>query len=100
MSLNEVLWIENGDGAARGHRACLIGRNRTKATIALLERGGDRREVAVAELTAAEPLTADEEREYERLDAELAGTIGEARKLRRFNALRIRSLIYPAGGTH
>lgn len=97
MSLNEILWIERGDGAARAHRACLLGRRRAAATIALLD-GGGRRDVPAAEIVPAAPLTAAEEREYQRLDAELAGTHGEARKLRRFNGLRLRSLVYPAGG--
>lgn len=97
MSLNEVLWIEWGEGAARGHRACLLGRGRGKATIALLDCGG-RRDVPAGELVPAAPLSAEEEREYDRLDAELAGTLGEGRKLRRFNGLRIRGLLFPARG--
>ena len=97
MSVNEVLWIERGDGAAKGHRACLTGSSRAGATIVLLE-GGACREVAAGELAPAAPLTEAEEREYRRLDAALAGTRGEARTLRRFNALRLRSLIYPHAG--
>jgi hypothetical protein len=50
--------------------------------------------VPAADLVPAEALTDAEEAEYRRLDAQLAGTIGEARTLKRFNGLRLRSLMF------
>lgn len=97
MSLNKVLWIERPEGAAVAHRACLIERGRKTAAIALLDGSGARREVPAGDLVPAAPLGALEEAEYQKLDRQLAGTIGDSRKLRRFNALRLRSLLFPAG---
>lgn len=91
--INEALWIENGEGAARAHRVCITGSAGRDALITFLDtpgRGTGR--VPRSELASAAPLSPAEEREYDRLDAELAGTIGDRRKLRRFNALRLRSL--------
>jgi hypothetical protein len=102
IMINEALWIERGDGAAVAHRVIRLGKpfrgvsfgtRRTLIDVALLDSGG-RASAPVAELADARPLTAAEEAEYDRLDAKLAGTIGDARTLRRFNALRLRSLTY------
>lgn len=112
-AIGEEIWIENGAGAARAHRVVRvgpvhlapIGESRRRAVlIQSVERAGDpTRLVPVSELTAAAPLSAAEEAEFHRLDRELAGTKGEAGRLSRFNALRLRSLIYdpaprPAAG--
>lgn len=90
----EVLWIERPDGAAVARKARAIEPGRKTTKIVLLDGSGTRRDVPTAELAPARPLSADEVAEYECLDAELAGTIGDSRKLRRFNALRLRAIIY------
>jgi hypothetical protein len=99
-----LLYIERGDGAAVAHRAiprgdvCLAvidSRRQRAVPIQMIdERGAVQALVPAADLVAAEPLTAAEEAEYRRLDAQLAGTIGEARTLKRFNALRLRSVMF------
>ena len=102
-AIGELLWIERGDGAAVAHRAIRCGRpqlavvdgRRQRAVRVHLIESRQERLVAASELVPAAPLTPEEEREYDRLDAQLAGTIGEARALKRFNALRLRSLLYP-----
>jgi hypothetical protein len=97
-----LLYIEHGDGAAVAHRALangrarlavLEGRRQRAIPVHLLDVREDRLAPA-ADVVAAAPLTAAEEAEYQRLDAQLAGTIGEARTLKRFNALRLRSLMF------
>ncbi len=101
-AIGELLWIERGDGAAIAHRAIRCGRpqlavvdgRRQRAVRIHLIDSREERLVASAELVPAAPLTAEEEREYDRLDRQLAGTIGEARTLRRFHALRLRSLMF------
>jgi hypothetical protein len=50
--------------------------------------------VPASDLVPAAPLTDAEEREYDQLDRQLAGTIGEARTLKRFNALRLRWILF------
>lgn len=103
-AIGEQLWIEHGDGAAIAHRALPIGnvrlaivddRRQRAIPIRLIEERQERL-IAAGELVAAEPLSAAEEREYEQLDRQLAGTMGEARALKRFNALRLRSLLFGA----
>lgn len=99
-----VLYIERGDGAAVAHRAvprgdvCLAvidGRRQRAMPVQMLdERGSVQALVPAADLVSAEPLSAAEETEYARLDAHLAGTLGEARTLKRFNALRLRWLMF------
>lgn len=102
--IGEMLWIERPDGAAIAHRALPCGRvrlgifgGRRQRTlpVRLIEQAGTgERLVPVGDVVPAAPLTEAEEAEYRRLDAQLAGTIGEARTLRRFNALRLRSLLF------
>lgn len=99
-----LLYVEHGDGAAKAHRAiprgdiCLAvidGRRQRAMPVQMLdERGSVQALVPMSDLVPAEPLTAAEEREYARLDAQLAGTMGEARTLKRFNQLRLRSLMF------
>lgn len=99
--IGAVLWIERGDGAAIAHRAlptgpvrlAVVEDRRLRAVPIRLAEGGERL-VPANDLAPAAPLTADEEREYARLDAQLAGTMGEARTLKRFNSLRLRSLLF------
>jgi hypothetical protein len=99
-----LLYIEHGDGAAVAHRALPSGtvrlavvedRRQRAVPVKLVDAHQDRL-VPAADLVAAEPLSAAEEAEYRHLDAQLAGTIGEARTLKRFNALRLRSLMFGA----
>lgn len=94
--INQALWIEHGDGAARAHPVCILGRRGRETVVRLLD-GNDTaaRAVKPAEIVPAAPLSPHEEAEYQRLDRELAGTLGDKRKLRRFNALRLRSLACP-----
>ncbi len=100
--IGEQLWIERGDGAAKAHRCILAGRARLDTVAGKRRRvvpiqiveSRARRDVPASELAPATPLTAAEEREYDRLDAALAGTFGEADLLRKFNALRLRSLMF------
>ena len=100
--IGEILWIERGDGAARAHRAiprgaarlAIVGGRRQRAVPIRVAGETDDRMVAAGELVPAKPLTTAEEAEYQRLDAQLAGTLGEARALRRFNGLRLRSLLF------
>lgn len=102
--IGERLWIECGDGAARAHRAvpvekpCLAvidGRRQRAVGIRLVgPHGAAPVLVPQGDLVPAEPLTDTEEREYNRLDCQLAGTIGETRALKRFNSLRLRSLMF------
>lgn len=104
--IGEQLWIERGDGAARAHRvrpcgpvrlAIIEGRRQRATPVRLLGvAGASERYVPASELVPAEPLTRAEEAEYNRLEEQLAGTIGEARALKRFNCLRLRSLIFGA----
>ncbi|HEX5183619.1 MAG TPA: hypothetical protein VFW19_10770 [Allosphingosinicella sp.] len=103
--IGERLWIENGDGAAVAHRVIATGSPRLAEIGAHRRRavpiqivGGDRRIVPVSELTEAAPLSTADEAEYRRLDAELAGTIGDGAKLARFNALRLRSIMFGSTG--
>lgn len=97
-----LLFIERGDGAAVAHRALLRGdvrlaviddRRQRTVQVKLIDAHLDRL-VPAADLVPAEPLNDAEEAEYRRLDAQLAGTMGEARTLKRFNALRLRSLTF------
>lgn len=102
--IGEFLWIERGDGAAVAHRALPCGpvrlatiedrRQRALPVRLVGEAGAGERLIPACDLVPATPLTGDEEREYARLDALLAGTMGEARTLKRFNALRLRSLMF------
>lgn len=101
--IGERLWIENGDGAAVAHRVIATGspmladidaHRRRAVPIQIV--GGERRIVPVSELTEAAPLSPADEAEYRRLDVELAGTIGDSGKLARFNALRLRSVLFGA----
>ena len=99
-----LLYIEHGDGAAVAHRAVPRGdvrlavvegrRQRAMPVQMIDERGSVQALVPAADLVPAEPLTAAEEGEYSRLDAQLAGTMGEARTLKRFNSLRLRSVMF------
>lgn len=99
-----MLWIERGDGAAVAHRAlpcgpvhlATIDERRQRGTPVRLigQAGASERLVPSCDLVPAEPLNDAEEAEYRRLDAQLAGTMGEARALKRFNALRLRSLMF------
>ena len=103
-AINEQLWIERGGDATTAHRVVAIGpthiaqvdgRRCRAVLVRKIDRTGEGSVlVPAAELTEAAPLSADDEREYARLDAELAGTIGDTAKLRRFNALRLRGLVY------
>jgi hypothetical protein len=94
MGLAEILWIERPAGAAVAHKARAIEPGRKITKIVLLDGSGARRDVPTGELAPARPLTAAEVADYHRLDAELAGTIGDSRKLARFNALRLRWIAY------
>lgn len=99
----QALYVANGDGAAKAHRcipagpprlAIIEGRRQRCAPIRILDQAGTREAlVPCADLVPAEPLSDADERECRRLDAQLAGTIGEARTLKRFNQLRLRSLV-------
>lgn len=103
--IGERLWIENGEGAAKAHRVILAGPPRRAAIGGKVRHAVEVREpgsaasrlVPCADLVDAAPLTAADEAEYRRLDARLAGTKGDAALLRRFNALRLRSLMFPGG---
>lgn len=100
--IGEKLWIAHGDGAAAAHRIVVAGKprlvevggKRRRAVAVRLLGDGGMRTVPVSDLTDAAPLSPAEEREYDHLDAQLAGTFGEADTLRRFNALRLRSLLF------
>lgn len=100
--IGEKLWVERGDGAPIGHRVVEIGKpfkgthfgKRTTLVDVCLIDTGARTAAPMSELVPAAPLTAAEEAEYLELDMQLAGTIGDARKLRRFNGLRLRSLLF------
>ncbi|HEX8224487.1 MAG TPA: hypothetical protein VF605_11785 [Allosphingosinicella sp.] len=89
----EILWIERPDGAAVAHKVRAIEPGRKTTKIVLLDGSGARHDVPTGDLTPAAPVTAAERAEYHRLDAELAGTIGDSRKLRRFNMLRLRWIV-------
>jgi hypothetical protein len=107
--IGQQLWIENGGGAPTAHRVILSGRphhavidGRKRRAIIVRKVntiGEGSLVVAMAELTEAAPLSAADEAEYQRLDAELAGTIGDSAKLVRFNALRLRWLMF-GGADH
>ena len=112
--IGEKLWIERGDGAAVAHRVVPSGPprrarvgDRVRHAVEVRDGNSARgaghgspgaatfpRLVPLGELTDAAPLTAADEAEYARLDAALAGTHGDARLLRRFNALRLRWLLF------
>ena len=100
-----MLWIERGDGAAKPHRVAAVGAvrlaviddRRQRAVSIRLAGEFDERLVPAGELVPAAPLTDTEEREYQRLDAQLAGTHGEARALKKFNGLRLRWLLFGGG---
>jgi hypothetical protein len=106
VTIGARLWIERPAGAARAHpvllagpahRATIDGRRCLAILVRKVEAQGEgARLVPLAHVTEAAPLSAAEEAEYARLDAALAGTHGEARKLARFNALRLRSLLFPS----
>jgi hypothetical protein len=97
-----LLFIERGDGAAVAHRVQATGNvrlevvddRRQRAVPVKLIDMHQERVVPAADIVAAAALTAAEEAEYQKLDAQLAGTVGEARTLRRFNALRLRWLMF------
>jgi hypothetical protein len=99
---NHVLWIERGDGAAVAHRVipsgavrlAVVNDRRQRAVPVRVVGHGDERLVPASELVPAAPLNALEEDEYQALDQQLAGTIGEAVALKRFNGLRLRSLMF------
>lgn len=102
--IGEHLWIANGEGAAKAHRVLIAGpvklaevdgRRQRAQPVRQVERGGAAVLVPARDIVPAAPLTPAEEREYDRLDRALAGTIGDTDKLRRFNALRLRSLLFP-----
>lgn len=103
--INEALWIENGDGAAVAHRVVISGPPCLTVIDGRRQRAVPVRGVDLhfhdfvpqADLTEAAPLSPCDELEYQCLDRELAGTIGDARKLKRFNALRLRSLLFGDG---
>jgi hypothetical protein len=101
--INERLWIEMPGEVAVPHRVIPVGDPQ------LAEVGGRRQRsiavrrigdgygpflVPIAELVDAAPLTPAEIADYDRLDGELAGTIGDSRKLRAFNGLLHRRQIY------
>lgn len=105
-AIGELLWIERGDGAAVAHRAIrcgkpqlaiVDGRRQRAVRIHLIEQRSERL-VAATELVPAAPLSAEEEQEYARLERQLAGTLGEARSLKRFNGLRLRSTLFAKDG--
>jgi len=104
IGLTEQLWIESGDGAAKAHRVipwgqprlAVIEDRRCRAIPVRFVGSANERLVPATDLVPATPLTEAEEREYQKLDAVLAGTMGEARTLKRFNGLRLRSLIFGA----
>jgi hypothetical protein len=97
-----LLYIEHGDGAAVAHRAMPSGKpclatlddRRQRAQPVKLIDAHEDRLVPAADLAPAELLSDAEEAEYARLDAQLAGTLGDARTLKRFNSLRLRSLMF------
>lgn len=104
--VRERLWIEDGDGAAKAHRVLVSGdphlveiegRRRRSVEVRTIGNGAVR-VVPMSELTAAAPLMAEEVEEYDRLDGELAGTFGDGDKLRTFNALRLRALLFGEAG--
>ncbi len=105
MTIGAHLWIEHGDGAATAHEvvqfgqphmATIDGRRRRTQDVRLVGSGAQR-SVPINELADAAPLNPAEEREYERLDRMLAGTFGDSEVLRKFNALRLRSLHFSEG---
>lgn len=106
LAINERLWIENGAGAARAHRVVPIGPPRLAEVdgrrcraVEVREIGcGSARLVPEAELTPAAPLSAADLHAYELLDRQLAGTLGDARLLAKFNALRLRAVIFGEAG--
>jgi len=84
--------------AATPRLAVIDGRRQRAMPLRLIgEAGTGERLVPTSDLVPAAPLTAAEEAEYARLDAQLAGTLGEARTLKRFNGLRLRSLVFGEG---
>jgi hypothetical protein len=103
---HQLLYIERGDGAAVAHKALqcgdprlatLDGRRQRALPLRLLDEAGtEPRLIPAVDLAPAAPLNAAEEVEYRRLDALLAGTLGEARTVKRFNHLRLRSLMFGA----
>jgi hypothetical protein len=103
--INERLWIENGAGAAKAHRVvptdkprlALVGDRRQRVVpVRKLDRLGDGTVlVPAAELADAAPLSPADVAQYDRLDAELAGSlVTDSRKMKAFNALRLRALVY------
>jgi hypothetical protein len=88
--------------AHRAHRVRILGPapGRAKRLEVAIVGNGERRTLAPAELVPDAPLTAREEAEYRRLDARLAG---QDRPLqddyRRFEALRLRSLVHAGAET-
>jgi hypothetical protein len=97
-----LLFIERGDGAAVAHRVMANGKvrlgvvddRRQRAVPVKLIDMRQERLVPAADVVPATALIAAEEAEYHKLDAQLAGTVGEARALKRFNALRLRWLMF------
>lgn len=93
--IGEKLWIEMPGEVARPHRVLPIGQPRIAEVHGRRQRAIDVRVlggfgivlVPVAELTEAAPLSAAELADYDRLDGELAGTIGDRRKVRAFMTL-------------
>lgn len=95
------LWIERPDGAAVGHRCMIVGdrpalhlfdgRRRRCHCIKILGQS-ELLAAPVDHVVPAMPLSPAEVAEYSRLDADLAGTFGDARLLTRFNGLRLRAL--------
>lgn len=93
--LGEKLWIEMPGEVARPHRVVPIGeprlveldgRRQRAITVRTLDHLGVVT-IPVAELAEAAPLSAADVAEYDRLDGELAGTIGDRKKLLPFMAL-------------
>lgn len=93
--IGEKLWIEMPGEVARPHRVLPIGKPCLAEVAGRRQRAIEVREIGtpgsimipLAELTDAAPLSPADLAEYDRLDAELAGTIGDRKKLLPFMAL-------------
>ena len=102
--VNEKLWLQMPGEVATAHRVVVTGQpvmaevrgQRTRAIpvrkISAAHEGTHL--VPAAELLDATPLSPAEQAEYRRLDGQLAGTIGDRRRLLAFFGLVHRAAIY------
>lgn len=102
--INEALWIQMPGEVAEAHRVIIAGvprmfevDGRRFRVVPIRRIGGVNEDsflAPVADLFDARPLNAAESAEYVELDRQLAGTIGDRRRLRAFFALMHRAKIY------